>query len=184
MIRRVLPALILGLVVQACQSPSSAQLCSYPEEGDHSHPIPAYNNLEDAHTCAQDNQKPLILWFSSWVSCTRNMDEKILSGDLLRNRLNQNFVIARLRVDDRTPLPENEWFTWEINDRSFEVNTLGRKNSHYQIERFQTNSQPYFAILTPDGKNLLGKFEYNTDSMYIDSVLTSALKKWEEINSP
>ncbi|UTW64576.1 hypothetical protein KFE98_10685 [bacterium SCSIO 12741] len=183
MIKWGIPVLTLGVFI-ACQSePKTPQICAYPGEGEYDYPLPAFNNLEDAFACAREKQKPLLLWFDSWISCTRKMEEVVLPGELLRDRLKQEFVIARLMVDDKTLLPEEEWFIWTVNDREFKVKTLGRKNSYYQIERFQTNAQPYFAILTPDKKKKLEDFGYTSDPSYIDSLLTSALSKLEALNS-
>ena len=177
----------IGIVgfLTACQTaPDTAQLCAYPDEGEYAHPIPAFNNLEDAFACAEEKQKPLLLWFSAWATCSRKMDEQVLPGDLLRDKLKQEFVIARLMVDDKTLLPEEDWYTWKLAGREFEVKTLGRRNSYYQIERFGTNIQPYFVVLTPDRKKKLEDFEYHTDPEYIDSLLSSALTKLEALNSP
>jgi hypothetical protein len=43
----------------------------------------------------------------------------------------------------------------KINGGSRKLENYGHKWAHFQTQFFQTNSQPYYVLLSPDGKQIL-----------------------------
>jgi hypothetical protein len=76
-------------------------------------------------------------------------------------RLREDYIIIALYVDDRTVLPEDEWITSEFDGRV--KNTIGSKNLDYQITNFNTNTQPYYVLMDPDGNLLNQPRGYNLE---------------------
>ena len=76
-------------------------------------------------------------------------------GDPEVMELLKQFVIIALYTNDRTPLPEDEWFVSNLDGRV--KNTIGRANNDLQIERFGTNMLPFYVLLDHDGNSLTQK---------------------------
>lgn len=56
-------------------------------------------------------------------------------------------MIISLYVDDKTALPENEWYNSSANGRERTIKTVGQKWSDFQAKHFNTNSQPQYVLL-------------------------------------
>ncbi|NJM14831.1 MAG: hypothetical protein HC896_05140 [Bacteroidales bacterium] len=78
------------------------------------------------------------------------MEAEVWSNPEVKKYLNENFIIAAFYTDDKTKLPENEWYTSKADDQV--KKTLGKQNEDFQIEKFQTNSIPLYAIVDAAGK--------------------------------
>ena len=59
-------------------------------------------------------------------------------------------MIVALYTDDRTKLPEEEWYTSEVDGKV--KKTIGQQNIDYEIGMFQTNTIPLYVIMDADGK--------------------------------
>jgi thiol:disulfide interchange protein DsbD len=72
------------------------------------------------------------------------MEARVWSDPEILSRLRENFVIISLYVDDRTRLPEEEWFVSEIDGKI--KKTIGKKNEDIEISLYKTNSLPFYVI--------------------------------------
>lgn len=111
-----------------------------------------YFDYKEALEVARKLKKPLMLDFTgiNCVNC-RKMETQVWSDPEVMKLLKEEFVIASLFVDvhDATVmLPVNEQFYSE--DLGKQVETLGDLNTHLQVSRFGSNSQPNYFFL--DGK--------------------------------
>ncbi len=68
-----------------------------------------------------------------------------------------DFVQIQLFVDDRTTL-QNPFVISEINDT---IMTVGEKWSFLQQYKFKANAQPYYLILSSEGKLLSKPYAYD-----------------------
>ena len=93
------------------------------------------------------------------VNC-REMEARVWSAPEVLSRLQNNFVIVSLYVDDKTRLPENKWVT---NSKGKVLKDVGRVNSNLVLERFGVNSQPNYFILDQEGNILSGPRGYSLD---------------------
>jgi thiol:disulfide interchange protein DsbD len=88
------------------------------------------------------------------------MEANVWSDPAVLEKLRNDFIIVALYTDDRTKLPENEWYTSD-NDGKVKK-TIGRVNEDYQISKFGTNAIPLYAVVDHEG-NLLTEDHYGYD---------------------
>src|SRR5690606_19522059 len=134
------------------------QLCETPKYGDFlhlPHGLQGYFDLEQAKRCAAEQGKPIFIDFTGHgcVNC-REMEANVWSHPEVLRRLQENYVIAALYVDDKSELPESEWYVSEYDGK--EKKTLGKKYADYQITKFNVNAQPYY-VLMDENENVLVK---------------------------
>ncbi|WP_299987766.1 thioredoxin family protein [uncultured Pontibacter sp.] len=135
---------------------AGSQLCETPKYGDFlhlPHGLQGYFDLEQAKRCAAEQGKPIFIDFTGHgcVNC-REMEANVWSDPEVLKRLQENYVIAALYVDDRTELPESEWYVSEHDGK--EKKTIGKKYADYQITKFNVNAQPYY-VLMDENENML-----------------------------
>ncbi|MDR1877223.1 MAG: thioredoxin family protein [Flavobacteriaceae bacterium] len=110
----------------------------------------------EAQEIAKKDNKPILLDFTGYgcENC-RKMEEYVWSEPDIWEIINSKVVIASLYVDDSEELPESEQQILELKDgRKRKIRTIGNKWSTFQRENFNSNSQPLYALVTPDGKIL------------------------------
>jgi thiol:disulfide interchange protein len=113
--------------------------------------IDAFYDYEEGLAYAKKVNKPVLLDFTGW-SCTncRKMEASVWSDPEVLNRLKNDYVLISLYVDDRTALSSSEKYVSKVSSKS--INTLGQKWSDLQEVQFNTNAQPFYVVLAPDGK--------------------------------
>jgi thiol:disulfide interchange protein DsbD len=145
--------------------PATANICDEPKYEDLfdlPHGLKGYFDLEQGMECAKELNKPVFLDIKGH-SCTncKVMEKNVWSDPQVLKRLREDFVIVALYVDDRTRLPESEWVTSTFDGKV--KKTIGRKNTDYQITKFGVNAQPYYVIMSPDGKVLNDPIAFEPD---------------------
>ena len=130
------------------------------------HGLTGYSNLDDGIAAAAEQGKKVFVDITGHgcVNC-REMEARVWSAPEVLSRLQNDFVIVSLYVDDKTRLPENKWVT---NKKGKVLKDVGRVNSNLVLERFGVNSQPNYFILDDKGHILSGPRGYNLD---IDSFV-------------
>lgn len=136
-----LPAMIKG--------EGSGSLCEKPKNSDFlhlPHGLKGYFDYNQAMQCAKDLNKPLFIDFTGHgcVNC-RKMEEQVWADPEVLKRLEKDFVVVALYVDDKTELPENEWVTSKYDGKV--KKTIGRVNADIQICYFGSNAQPNYVLL-------------------------------------
>ncbi len=116
-----------------------------------------YFDYEEALEVSRKLKKPLMLDFTgiNCVNC-RLMETQVWSDPEIMKMLKEEFVIASLFVDVHDPsvmLPVGEQFYSE--DLGKEVESLGDLNTHLQVSRFGSNSQPNYFFLDGNEERLL-----------------------------
>ena len=131
--------------------------------------LKGYFDYEEALACAKQLNKPVLLDFAghSCKNC-KKMYAEVWSDPRVLNKLKNNFIIAVLYTDDRTKLPENEWFTSSVDGKV--KNTIGKKFNDLQVAKFRSNALPLYAIVDAQG-NVLTSEEYYTYSPNIEAFL-------------
>jgi thiol:disulfide interchange protein DsbD len=126
-----------------CEKPKFANFLELP------HGLQGYFDFEQGLACAKAQNKPIFIDFTGHgcVNC-REMEANVWSDPRVLERLQNDFVIIALYVDDKTELPKNEWVTSTVDGRV--KKTLGKKYSDFQIARFGVNAQPYYVLLDSD----------------------------------
>ena len=126
------------------------------------HGIKGYFDYDQAMRAAKKANKPLLIDFTGHgcVNC-RKMEENVWVDPEVLKRLKEDFVMVALYIDERTELPESEWFTSDYDGKV--KKTLGKQNADFQITEFENNAQPYYVILDHNGELLASPRAYDTD---------------------
>jgi thiol:disulfide interchange protein DsbD len=69
--------------------------------------------------------------------------------------------VTALYVDDKTELPQNQWYVSPFDGR--EKKTIGKQNADLQVREYNSNAQPLYVLLGPDGKILNAPRAYDLD---------------------
>jgi thiol:disulfide interchange protein DsbD len=112
--------------------------------------------------------KPLLVDFTGWacVNC-RKMEETVWTDEIIKEKLEKEFILVSLYVDDKVELPSEKQgvFEFEIDGvkREKKITTIGNKWSTFQTHTFNNNSQPYYVMLSPKGQLLGNPIGYTPD---------------------
>ncbi len=116
-----------------------------------------FKDYDQGIAYAKQVNKPILLDFTGYacVNC-RKMEENVWPQDQVYDQLKEKYVLISLYVDDKKDLPESEKVeVVRANGTKRKLRTYGNKWAHFQAARFKSNTQPYYVLLTPDGKQPL-----------------------------
>ena len=86
------------------------------------------------------------------------MEEHVCPLASIDDYLRNDYVLISLYVDDKKELPESERIEVpRINGGTRTLKNYGHKWAHFQTQFFQTNAQPYYVLLSPDGTKILNQ---------------------------
>jgi thiol:disulfide interchange protein DsbD len=135
---------------------SSPALCDEPRFGDKfnlPHGLKGYFDYEQGLACARESGKPALLDFKGHACANcKLMEARVWSDPGVLQRLRDNFVIIGLYVDDRTQLPEEEWYVSDFDGKT--KKTIGKQNEDLEISKFNTNALPLYVITDHEGNPL------------------------------
>ncbi|MBV6645739.1 MAG: thioredoxin family protein [Cyclobacteriaceae bacterium] len=155
-----------------CEAPRYADKLHWP------HGLQGYFDYDQALACAKEQNKPVFIDFTGHgcVNC-REMEQRVWIEPQILQRLNDNFVLLALYVDDKTKLPESEWHRSTYDDRL--KKTIGKKNADFQITRFNNNAQPFYIIMDPQGKLLMEPKAYDLNVSNFASFLDQGVQNFQ-----
>ena len=139
--------------------------------------IDAFYDYDEGLAYAKKVNKPVLLDFTGW-SCTncRKMEASVWSDPEVLKRLRNDYVLISLYVDDRTALSESEKYTSKVSAKS--IKTLGQKWSDLQEVQYNTNAQPFYVVLAPDGRPAAEPRAFDLDikayTNFLDQGITAA----------
>lgn len=121
-----------------------------------------FNDYDKAKVYAKEQGKPLFVDFTGYgcVNC-RKMEASVFMDDRVKDILDDEYVMVTLYVDDKTDLPDP--ITIEEYGKEVTLKTYGDKWSYLQRYKFGANAQPYYILLSPEGKPLASPYGYNED---------------------
>ena len=124
-------------------------------------------DYDTALAIARAEGKPVMIDFTGYgcVNC-RKMEAAVWTDARVADLLNNRYVLVSLYVDDKTPLAEPVTVT--ENGATRTLRTVGDKWSYLQRSQFGANAQPFYVLLSPDGKLLTEPRSYDED---IDAYL-------------
>jgi len=124
-----------------------------------------YYDYEEGLAAAKLANKPVLIDFTGWncVNC-RKMEANVWTDPKVATVLKNDFIMVELFVDDRTELEPSEQYTSTYSGKK--IKTIGSMNSDFQASRFNSNSQPLYVIVDPEGNVLVPQTgaDYNIDS--------------------
>lgn len=121
--------------------------------------INCFKDLESGLAYAKSQNKPVLLDFTGYacVNC-RKMEEHVWSDAEVSKFIKDDYVLISLYVDDKKELPQGEHVeVARANGGQRTLTNYGHKWAHFQTKFFNTNSQPYYVLLSPDGKQMLNQ---------------------------
>ncbi|MEK6780989.1 MAG: cytochrome c biogenesis protein CcdA [Bacteroidota bacterium] len=139
---------------EVCEAPKYSDFLHLP------HGLKGYFDYDQALACARKQNKPLFIDFTGH-GCTncREMEAVVWSDPQVIERLQNDFVIVALYVDDKTELPEEHWYTSKYDHKV--KKTIGKQNADIQITNLENNAQPFYVLLGKDEKVLAWPYGYN-----------------------
>jgi len=110
-------------------------------------------DLEEGLACSKATGKPVLIDFKGhFCSNCKRMEAAVWSDPTVLQTLRDEFVIVALYTDDRTKMPENEWYVSNVDGK--QKKTIGQKYTDFEIEKFRTNTVPLYVIMDSEGKVL------------------------------
>lgn len=140
-------------------------LCDEPKYGEFlhlPHGLEGYFDYQQALACARKQNKPLFIDFTGH-GCTncREMEANVWAHPEVLERLKNEFIVVALYVDDKTVLPESEWYTSSYDNKV--KKTIGKQNADLQITRLNNNAQPFYVLVGKDERVLAWPYGYDKD---------------------
>ena len=111
--------------------------------------LDCFKDYYEGMTYSQEVNKPVLLDFTGYgcVNC-RKTEEHIWIDDQVWDKINEDYVLISLYVDDRKKL--DEIFISKYTNKK--LRNVGNKWTDFQIVNFQQNSQPLYVLMSPDEK--------------------------------
>lgn len=159
---------------EICDTPKYAEFLHLP------HGINGYFDYKQAIACARQQNKPLFIDFTGH-GCTncREMEARVWSNPQVLQRLKNDFVVVALYVDDKTELPESEWYTSPYDKKV--KKTIGKQNADLQIARLNNNAQPFYVLVGTDEKVLVSPKPYDLNAENFVKFLEEGKSKFKSI---
>ncbi len=110
------------------------------------HGIQGYFDIREAICCARAQNKPIFIDYTGHgcANC-RQMENQVWSDPRVLRKLKEDYIVVALYGDDqKLKIPEAEQFT---NTEGEKVVTLGQQNAYFLYEKFQQQSQPFYAVI-------------------------------------
>lgn len=130
---------------------------------------------------AKQKNKPILLDFTGYgcVNC-RKTEEHIWVKDNIRNKINDDFVLVSLYVDDKMAL-DTPYLISPLQDNK-KMKKVGDVWADFQIANFKQNSQPLYVLISPDEKVLTAPRGYNPDVEGYEAFLNCGLNAFKGLN--
>ncbi|WP_460982526.1 protein-disulfide reductase DsbD family protein [Spirosoma fluminis] len=144
------------------ETPKYANLFKLPQG------LQGFFDYKQALNYARKVNKPVFIDFTGHgcVNC-REMEARVWSDPAVLSRLQNDYVVVALYVDDKTELPEKDWYTSTYDGKV--KKTIGAQNADLQITQYNNNAQPHYCLVNSEGKLLVAPKNYDRS---IDNFVT------------
>ncbi len=138
-----------------------------------------FEDYDEGMAYAKEHQMPVIVDFTGFgcVNC-RNMELAVWSDPLVKETLEEKYVLISLFVDDKAALPESKVRVSDFTGNK--LRNVGNLWSDLQIGKFGQSSQPYYFALDYNGKPLTGPTAYELDVPTYKAFLEEGLKEFKK----
>ncbi|MEM1337103.1 MAG: cytochrome c biogenesis protein CcdA [Bacteroidota bacterium] len=155
-----------------CPEPKYSDLFKLP------YGLKGYFDLAQAKECARTQNKPIFIDFTGHgcVNC-REMEARVWSDPKVLEILKNDYIILALYVDDKTELPETDWYESEYDGKT--KKTIGKQNADYQIVKYVNNAQPFYVLMDAEESMLVEPKAYDLDIEKFIEFLESGIQKFE-----
>lgn len=140
--------------------------------------LPAYKEYNSTIALSQKLKKPILLYFTGHaVVNAKKMEMRVLKDELIYSRMNDDFILLKLYVDNITELQKENWIT---NSETKEVlKTVGQQNLYIENLKFNEKTQPFFVVLDSN-ENVYGKIGYTPIIKDFNSFLKESFERFKK----
>ncbi|WP_353722337.1 cytochrome c biogenesis protein CcdA [Dyadobacter sp. 676] len=144
------------------------------------HELEGFFDYREALAYAKKVNKPVFIDFTGHgcVNC-REMEARVWVDPAVLQRLRNDYVIVALYVDDKTELPEAQWYTSKYDNKV--KKTIGAQNADLQIVKYNNNAQPHYCLVDHEGNLLVPPKNYDLDpakfAAFLDSGKAAFVRK-------
>ena len=126
------------------------------------HNLQGFYDYKQALAYSKKVNKPIFIDFTGHgcVNC-REMEANVWSAPEVLKRLKNDYVVVALYADDKTELPESEWYTSSYDNKV--KKTIGKQNSDLQITKYNANAQPLYVLIDGDENKLSQPKSYDLE---------------------
>ncbi len=145
--------------------------------------LDCFKDLEAGWAYAKKVNKPMLIDFTghACVNC-RKMEELVWPKEQVIKYLRNDYVLVSLYVDEKIDLPEAEQKTVEKpTGGTRKLRTTGSKWQHLQYKYFNSNAQPQYALVSPEGTLLTKPVPYTPDVDEYAHFLECGLQAFEKV---
>lgn len=124
-----------------------------------------FSDYFEAVKVAKERNMPLLVDFTGYacVNC-RKMEENVWPTNVVKTEMDK-FILVSLYVDDKKALQVEKQFKYTTKDGlEKKIVSVGDKWATFESENFGAISQPWYALLSPDGKLLAPPVGYTPDA--------------------
>ena len=123
----------------------------------------AYTDYDEGMRAAAAAGKPVLVDFTGFgcVNC-RKMEASVWTDSRVAEKLNKDYILISLYVDDKTPLKQPVEVRLP-DGTSRTLRTIGDKWSYLEQTKFGYLAQPFYVPLDNAGKPLNGSFSFKED---------------------
>lgn len=162
---------------------SSAALSETPKYSDLftlPHGLQGFFDYRQGMEYAKKVNKPVFIDFTGHgcVNC-REMEARVWSDPAVLKRLEENYVIIALYVDDKKELPESEWYTSSYDNKI--KKTIGAQNGDLQIVKYNNNAQPHYCLTDHEGNLLVTPVNYDLNASRFADFLDRGTKAFHAL---
>lgn len=156
----------------AAEKVKHADLFEFP------HGLSGYFDYKEALEASKKLNKPVFVDFTGngCVNC-RKMEEYVWSKPEVLKRLKNDFIIVSLYADEKTRLPESEWYT---SARDGKVKkSIGEQVSDLQITRYNFSAQPQYVVIDGNESVLSGPTFFDLNESNFVNFLDAGKEKFK-----
>lgn len=116
--------------------------------------LDSWYDYNQALAVSKETGKPVLIDFTGFgcVNC-RKMEADVWTNAEVFKRLNDDYILLQLVVDDKAALSKEEQFVSDYSGKT--ITTIGGKWSDMEAKRFNANSQPLYVLLDSNGDQLI-----------------------------
>ncbi|NQY68441.1 MAG: thioredoxin family protein [Flavobacteriales bacterium] len=155
---------------------------------EHEHEVKVFKDYEEGMAYAKENDKPVMLDFTGWacVNC-RKMEDNVWVLDEVKEKLNNDFVVISLYVDERTAIAGEEQEVVLVptsggGTKKKKLRTVGDRWATLEALTFQSSTQPLYVILNHNEELLTNPigYSYGSDVDQFKAWLECGAKAFED----
>ncbi|MBI3234913.1 MAG: thioredoxin family protein [Bacteroidetes bacterium] len=118
------------------------------------HHLQGFFDFKEAAEYSKKVNKPIFIDFTGHgcVNC-RLMESNVWSDPKVLQILRKDYVVVALYADDKTTLPESEWYTSKADNEV--KKTIGDQVGDFQYTNYKGAAQPQYVLVNAEGKRLI-----------------------------